>query len=175
MELKDWISIIVSGFSIAVTVYLAYSINKLKSKSERKNHIHKVQFEKEFEVYTELWAKLVEFRRFVINLRPKFSLMDGSELEKEEENTSEKFNTFYNKYEEVLDSVERNKPFYPAFLYYKIMHVFSISFAEATPQHRDINTIEYWIETETNRKKLVAKTNEICDLIRARIESIEAN
>ena len=41
-------------------------LESLKSKLGKKNTVHKLQFEKEFQLYGELWKALVNVRKIVI-------------------------------------------------------------------------------------------------------------
>lgn len=50
---------------------------------DRVNHVSKTQFNKEFNVYQEVWEKLVPHRQYTLSLRPVFDSYDPNKTEEE--------------------------------------------------------------------------------------------
>ena len=72
MEYTFLIPTILSVVSLVWNYIQNRKILDLKSEAERKNLIHRYQFEKEFSIYTDLWAKLIDLRNTTASLRPGF-------------------------------------------------------------------------------------------------------
>ena len=82
----------------------------LKSEAERKNLIHRYQFEKEFSIYTDLWAKLIDLRNTTASLRPVLDTIDSTK--NEEDIKKERLEKQYEKLIAVAESFDKNRPFY---------------------------------------------------------------
>lgn len=108
-------------------------ISGLKAKLDSGTYVTNIQYEKEFQIYQEIWDSYYECCIFTYSLYNTFEpyISDEKEkyeLQKEKYNTwSEKYNLFYKKY-------NRYRPFYNDGIYHKfeeareIMHKVAIIF-----------------------------------------------
>lgn len=84
-------------------------LEKLKSQLEKKNTIHKLQFEKEFELYGELWKALLKVRN-TINITPILdSIPEGKDFE---EVYKERWELAANNFDKANGILNENLPFY---------------------------------------------------------------
>ena len=83
---------------------------RLKAKLEKGLHIHKVQFEKEFKIYEDLWSKLVELQKAALSLRPVSDMVDPKETEGERK--TRRLTRFGDAIDEFIDVTDKNRPFY---------------------------------------------------------------
>lgn len=171
MENTFWIPTIISVTSLIWNFVQSKKILKLETEAERKNLIHKFQFEKEFNVYTDLWAKLIDLRNSTASLRP---IMDTRERGKtEEEIKNERLKEQWTKLVAVADTFDKNKPFYSKDIYKEIESLIKLSRFEAIDYQHGERNRDYWEKAEENIKKIVESMDKIANLIRKRIEVVE--
>lgn len=171
MENTFWIPTIISVTSLIWNYVQSKKILKLETEAERKNLIHKFQFEKEFNVYTDLWAKLIDLRNSTASLRP---IMDYKEKDKtEEEIKTERLREQWTKLVAVGDTFDKNRPFYSKDIYKEIESLIKLSRFEAIDYQHGERNRDYWEKAEENIKKIVESMDKIANLIRKRIEVVE--
>lgn len=90
---------------------LSISLSKINSINERTLHIFKVQYDKEFDIYQDIWEKMYDCIVGTLNLYPVFEdvPVDNSEKEKW---TKSKYHNFVNKYNLYSRTIDRYAPFY---------------------------------------------------------------
>lgn len=139
-----------------------------KSLNDKSVVIHKIQFEKEFGVYNNLWPNLILLRNATQNLRPTFESYDNTQSEEDRKNTKIKnFNDSFNKCAETFD---QNKPFYPEDIYKEIEMILrtsrheAIEFVYMHPRESD-----YFKNAEKNIDEIISKIDSVCLKIRDRI------
>ncbi len=140
-------------------------------KSNQSIFIHKIQFEKEFEIYNELWKNLIELRNYTSLLRPQLDFINLKESDEEKKNRLEKFNLAFKR---CINTFENNKPFYPKDVYDEIEKTIQLARKEVIEYNRGEKcTKEYWENTEKNIAEIVNSTDIVCDKIRERIGLIK--
>ncbi len=113
--LLETLKLIVSGgIGAAIVVIVGKLVidrrlEALKSQLEKKNVIHKLQFEKEFQLYSDLWKALVNVRR-TASITPMLDIMpEGSQpLDVYKERWKKAAEALQN----AMDSLNYNQPFY---------------------------------------------------------------
>jgi len=142
---------------------------KEREKTERQLFVHRLQFEKEFEIYTDLWKSCVELTVATLDLRPIFELgskeTDVEKLKRKLETISVAFNSFQ-------DIVFKHKPFYA-------QDIFAEAEALSTTAHKewiefqaqDRHSVDYWKSGIENLKIISTHADAICAAIRRRILS----
>lgn len=174
MNNSFWIPTIISVTSLIWNFFQRKKILKLETEAERKNLIHKFQFEKEFSIYTDLWAKLTDLKNATRSLRPRNDYRDTSKTEKEIK--QERLERQWEKLRLVADTFEKNRPFYSKEIYDEITLLINLSNLEATDyEFEEAKGREYWKEAAKNIKKFVDSMEKIATLIRKRIEFAEVN
>ena len=89
-----------------------------------------MQFEKEFNIYIEIWEKLFKVKKFTLSLLPIFDdklTDDLVEREKEYVRRYKKFVKAYNSFSKVLI---KYKPFYNEIIYTKLVEIRKILYDE---------------------------------------------
>jgi len=171
MEYTFLIPTILSVVSLIWNYIQSIRILNLKSESERRNLIHKYQFEKEFFIYTDLWAKLIELRNTTASLRPAFDTLDTTK--NEEEIKKERTEKQFMKLIDVVESFDKNRPFYSKEIYDKINGLIKLTRHEGIDYfYSEKKDIQYWKDSEKNIKEIVESMDNISDLIRKRIEFV---
>jgi hypothetical protein len=94
-------------------INLSAKVDALKAKNESKIHVHKMQFEKEFSEYQELWKKAVSLDRNLRALRSKLSDHDSYDKALTE---------YYDSFSEMMNFNLNSHPFY-----YKTVYNSSVS------------------------------------------------
>ena len=87
-------------------------IEALKSLHVKEEYIHKLQFEKEFRIYLDLWKKLLELRKSTskLSLPKKMKRADLTD-EQDEAEKEKKFKEFITNYDKVEEAIMDHKPF----------------------------------------------------------------
>lgn len=143
-------------------------IEGYKAQLEQRKLVSRVQFEKEFQIYSEIWTSLIDMRTAAYNLRP---LYEGNNPPTFTEKSSE-FNKAFEKYWNVI---EKNQPFYNEQIYSKLKDIRALVHKEGReaamlPIGKDM---EYYIQGMKNVDEIINQTYEVCKAIRERISGIE--
>lgn len=168
MNYTFWIPVIISIFALYWNYRQQLSIEKLKRENEKDKLIHRIQFEKEFEIYNELWGKLVDLRNQTVALRPEFDSLDPNKTKEEIE--KERLMNLNEAFSACIISFEKNKPFYIKEVYDEIEKAIKLSRKEVNQlRYGDNKTDEYWKKAEQNIAELIASIDKTCEIIRHRI------
>jgi hypothetical protein len=163
-----WIPSVLSIIALLWNYWQQKRIEELKHENERTNLIHRVQFEKEFNIYNDLWGKLIDLRNITGDLRPEMGYYDTSKTA--EEIAREKLVRINEAFQACVISFDKNKPFYPKEVYDEIEKVLRLSKREATQfQYGDSRKEEYWEEAKKNIQEIIKSMDNACDIIRTRI------
>src|SRR5690606_13702700 len=84
-------------------------LTNLRNSGEKELHIHRLQFEKEFEVYSELWKRLLRVNRAASEFR---LLSIGSSNPYDQQ-----VNELHSSYNRLNETVFNNRPFYDPRVY----------------------------------------------------------
>lgn len=146
----------------------------LKSELDKGLHIHKVQFEKEFKIYEELWSKLVELRKAALSLRPVFDRVDPDESESERK--SKRLTRFGDAIADFIDVTDKNRPFYSEEVFRSMEMLWKLTHSEAVEyQHLDPYGDTYWDSAQKNRDAILSEIEACCKQIRQRIGSVRVS
>jgi hypothetical protein len=134
--------------------------------------VHKIQFEKEFEIYKELWKKLYELRNKLFLLRPRVDRPDPSKSA--DEILEERYNNVTKIGREFIDITEENRPFYSEEIYIALNDVNRLVKDELLDVFLgDNRERKYWEQGEMTIKKYTDLIDEISVLIRKRIGNMK--
>ena len=173
LTFKDVFPYIVSVGLAIWNLNLNKEIEAVKTVNEKKLHVDKAQFNKEFEIYNEIWSQLVDMRIVIEMLRP---FVDNIEEGKTyQETITERSKKAVEKGKKFIATVEKNKPFYAKHVYTNLTdinnllrtEVFEIS--SGAGENRN-----YWEERKASAFKLQALSDKICESIRFRIGQINS-
>lgn len=150
---------------------LALTSKRYESALEPRTHIGKIQFEKEFGFYTEVWSSLSSVQKAALSLRPSLDFYDPGEPEADRK--QKRLVALETEFTRFHDLFEATRPFYPELVYRALSAVRELVHLEAvTYQHGEPSTREYWKDARENRGKLVEAIDEVCTAIRARLAEI---
>lgn len=143
-------------------------IETKKVENDNQKVVHSLQFEKEFEVYKELWPELMKLRNATYFLRPKVEIR--KEGESEEDVKEKKWAEFQSSYYSCVMVFDHNKPFYPEDIYNEIEKVISTADSEITDfQYLPTFETGYYEEGKKNMDIIINSIDATCLLIRDRI------
>jgi hypothetical protein len=174
LGIEFWIPILISVGLAIWNFYQQIRITYLNREIEKQLHVHRIQFEKEFEIYKDIWSKLFDMRIIVEKLRPKFDFTEpGLTFEESVKLRLSKAVVIGN---DIIDSVEKNKPFYSKKVYDSLDKIIKLTKKEVIEvQYGNKSTIEYWENGENNMEEILKLIDIICETIRDRIGNIEIN
>ena len=147
-------------------------IANLKAKLAQKQTIHKLQFEKEFSIYLELWKALVRLRNTSADLVRRSEFITSKETTEQRRDRKDK--EFKDSYNELIQLVEDQQPFYAKEVYEKASKILSESWKQS------INVIllnlqpEYYVKEEERFKEILRVIAGIESSIRERIGLISS-
>ncbi|MFT6983116.1 MAG: hypothetical protein ACJAUD_001887 [Crocinitomicaceae bacterium] len=166
------ISIYISaGTALAIAIWnfvLQSRLKKLEAENLKKIDIHKVQFIKEFDIYSSLWSNLVQLRSDVSLLRPKLDSRPNDKTK--EEVDDERLQKAIISANNCIDLFEKQKPFYSHSIYTHLHSLAQLVNEEIIEvQFHQPTDREYYNKGEANFNKIVDLLEKICDDIRIRI------
>lgn len=85
-------------------------IEELKHRNSKKEFVHKLQFETEFNAYKELWAEVCEWRRIFRQTKSKMLTIDES-VTGGFENKRNIYLEAYDSFQHLFDNMVKMKPF----------------------------------------------------------------
>jgi hypothetical protein len=200
MRLDEFINLVLSpvgGVSVFVTALgailgkiwvgrvLNRQVNQLQQKLDSTNsrlqaeldkglHIHRIQFEKEFKIYEELWAKLIELRRATLSLRPVMDSIDPKETDSDRK--TKRLTNFSDAVGGFIDVTDKNRPFYSEDVYRSMGNLWSLTHSEAIEyKHQNPHNDGYWEKAQKNRDEILAEIEKCCLKIRDRISSVKVS
>jgi hypothetical protein len=159
------------------------NIEILKSELTRKSYVHSIQFEREFNILSDLWKKLIEVRDEAQEYNNKF-LFSSVSTDYDPKQNMEYFVSFISLDVDNFRTLwDVNRPFYPEDIYNALNDIIQLIVDNTNKyflyQH-DIHKIteskkkdEYERElfdmAHKNAEIIVQKIDEVCELIRKRI------
>lgn len=157
------------------------SLEVVRVELQKRQLIHRVQFEKEFTVYETIWEHLVPLDESVRRLRPTFELADGkNEKQKFDERYNQEFVPAYNEYARTVLS---RRPFVPESVYHILTEIMNVAGLEGTdylfmPKPRfglPNNIDEYYDRARKNMMEMANLIDKACTAIRERIKTMDVD
>ena len=147
---------------------------KIKAVLAKEQFIHRLQFEKEFEIYLELWKKLFVLKEATEMLIP---IVDYDEPGKTEEETRKiRLKRAEKAYDEVRTAINHYRPFFAKDVYKNAMKILSKSLKQAlASQYSGRNVDEFlgrFEEAQRRTENILKIIDEIDKSIRTRILNI---
>ena len=156
-----------------------YNDRILKNESEKLLNdktvlIHKIQFEKEFNIYDELWPCLTDLRNATHALRPNIEQIDMSIPE--EVRRKKKAEDFIKAHNKCVGVFDNNKPFYPEDIYEKIADlILKTKFEKNSFDFMLEVNLERFDEAKLKMDEIIQKVESICLKIRSRIGTLKTS
>ena len=147
---------------------------EIKSALEKEQFIHRVQFEKEFEIYLGLWKKLFDLKEATEMLIP---VVDYNEPGKNEEQTKKiRLKRVEKAYGEVRTAINHNKPFFAEDVYKHANKILRESFRQALASQYPGKHVEEFLErfgkAQERKEEIINIIDEIEKAIRDQILNI---
>lgn len=162
----------------AWNIFQQMVIHNIKRNNEHQLHVHKVQFEKEFKIYNDVWAKIIAVKQTVRLLRPAMETIPPGKTK--EDVWMQNLQDATSAINDLILATENNKPFYEINIYNSILELNTTTKREIiTVQHKDAfltdikNRMQYYKDGEETIKKVEALADEVCEAIRNRIQNIK--
>jgi hypothetical protein len=150
------------------------TVEVLKADLSKKTTLHKLQAEKEFEVYSEIWDKAITLKFALQELRPAMDTIDPNEPP--EERWNRRYKKVREAFSEFTQSVEKQRPFYPEKSYQELQTLsgevwneivdFEFSFEE---DQKWKMPVDGYRRAMKNLAEIIKRMDIVCELIRNRI------
>lgn len=177
IEMKDLISIIFSfislvgaGVAFFITQTQKKKILALQNNEERRNLIHRYQFEKEFEIYQLLWSKLVQFDTAQHKLKSYRMNTSDEEMIAKNRLLIEEFNLAY---KELQHSFVLNKPFYSNHIFDEVKQIIDLGAFSAIDISHELD--KSYRQALKNSELIGIHLESVNIRIKERIQFIELN
>lgn len=149
-------------------------LEKIKSSLSKEQFIHKLQFEKEFQVYSELWEKLIALRHSTaLIIHPSTAKKLDKSNEEDKREKEEILKKVTNSYDEAEKTIINNKPFYSEEVYKNADRILEESMRQIISwhyPHEDINS--HYVIAKGRVDEITAIIGDIEEAIRERIRNI---
>ena len=147
-------------------------LKSIQAELDKSNHVHRIQFEKEFQIYEEIWSKLLELRNKTLSLRPVMDTYNPNETE--EDRKKRRLDDFSEAVNEFTKIFHTQQPFYPQEIFDYLAEIRTITFKEAIGyKNKNIDRDDYWEEVERNHDRILENIETVLKLIRQRIGSLK--
>lgn len=183
MSLQDIVifanPILLGVFAFFGKIWADKKIKKIESKLSKEKFIHELQFNKEFEIYLELWEKLVVLKEATDLILPMLDTVDPAKTK--EEIAEERLINVRESYKEVQKIIARRQPFYSKKVYESSAKILSETIKKAllyqytfkgVPSLKD-KTIESYKQAQNHSWKISDIIEEVNQSIRDRILILE--
>lgn len=145
-------------------------MEEVRQEFETASHANKVKFETEFNIYKEIWVKLIPFQEAALDLRPKLEFSEPESEVSKDEARRLKMKALYDAWDPFRIVAENNRPFYPSDVREDLRSLLRLGGDEMRAyrngEGKDHN--KYWNEADANRKKIEELVERICETIRNR-------
>jgi hypothetical protein len=144
----------------------------LQGELDKTIHIHRVQFETEFRVLSDIWAKLSVLRSAMGGIRPIMDIRDPDE--DPDARLLRRFKSFDEAFSAFLRAVDDESPFYPEEIFKEFSVALQIARRESTSVsvERPERTADWYKEGAANFNALVQSADRVSALIRKRLEDL---
>jgi hypothetical protein len=176
---KYWTTTGISAFStLLASVALIWNylqhkkIEKLKGEQQKQINIHKLQFEKEFEIYNELWLNLHSFKTSIYKLRGIYFNQDKFDYADIPQIISYAKDELSSEYSHLIKNVEAKKPFYSHVVYSHLQkclelyreEIMNSNFYAVNNKHH-----YHWDEEKKILSKVLISVDGVCNAVKSKI------
>ena len=148
---------------------LANLREELRGRVEKRVYIYKIQYEKEFEIYQELWATLIPLYQKTTLLRPIIDNYDP----KEDERMRRRLEEFRKSFIPLQEVVQKQRPFYAPEIFNALNKIMMICHKESIEYEfkEGRSHKEYWDSQQKFSTDISVAIDECCETIRKRINA----
>ncbi len=156
-------------FNLILSIKQSSRVEQLKSQMLRNNFVHQLQFEKEFNLYSELWIQTIELADLTAIVSDKIDEVTFSELLPD-------VLKLLGLIKKNRDFIQKNEPFFSKKVYSEVENTsdWLVQLTKVTVNKNLMNNEQLKIEIEKLEISLVQTTQSISSAIRERI-TIDTN
>jgi hypothetical protein len=139
-------------------------------------HVHRVRYEKEFDILLDLSEHLVELQASVLGLRPT---TDWNPPDRDDEEKIKRLTRFSDAFYQLRKNAASRRPFYPQDIYESVDKLTKVAFSEAfefshfSREDRRHRAKDYWERAEKNAEEITSLAEEVLNKIRERVKTWE--
>jgi archaellum component FlaC len=155
----------------------AQTLEILKWQLSKSATIHRLRIEKEIDVLSRIWEAAAELRFATQELRPILEYVDPSETDAQR--WQRKLQSFGKSYTELVNAIEKHRPFYAATIYTKLDRLLGAAKKEMIDCRTalalgdgHISGREYE-RAQENMQNLLQFVNDICETVRGRLNDAD--
>lgn len=144
----------------------------LQAELDKAIHVHRVQFETEFRVLADIWAKLAVLRSAMGALRPTMDVVDPDE--DSDDRLKRRFGAFEAARHDFMRSVDDQSPFYPEDIFRELSGALTIANRESISVSlgKPEKITDWFKEGAANFSAFKKSAETVSSLIRQRLESL---
>ncbi|MDF0642523.1 MAG: hypothetical protein P0111_00715 [Nitrospira sp.] len=149
-------------------------LERLRGELNKAIHVHRVQFETEFKVISEIWEKVARVRQTMGGIRPTMDLVDPNEDRRAR--LERRFKPFPMALDELIRTVDLHSPFYPQNLFTELSGAIQIARREETDVLTSKLDERDWFDRgRSNFDEFVKRADVISALIRERLSTLRVS
>ena len=152
-------------------------LESIKTDFSKRGTLFRLQAEKEFDVYSKIWERVIELKFAVEELRPVLDFVDPNEPASER--WSRRYANAVKNGRNLRIEVENLRPFYPHALFLQFQNILQktqeeiVDFEFSLDQQKEKMSLEGYKKGRENLGEILDNLNQVCDLIRKRISESE--
>ncbi len=148
-------------------------LERVHGQLEKAVHVHRVQFETEFNALSEIWAKLSAVRATMGEVRPVADFVEQDE--ERDARFQRRFRRFLEAFNDFVRTVDDRSPFYPEDIYRELSAAVQVARREEIGAHLDRYEPDWYAAGRVNFQEFVQRSERISELIRARLASLRVS
>jgi hypothetical protein len=148
----------------------AERLERLRSELQTRGHFNKLRYERELQLYEEIWPKLAALRQAALSLRPFLDMVDPQESE--DARKQRRSAQYSEAHQAMTKVVEEKRPFFPPEIWKDVTELLKLCGTEAIQykiMERQPDVLKYAENAQGNADGINARVNSICDAIRDRL------
>jgi hypothetical protein len=149
---------------------LAATNQRLQAVLDKGLHVHRVQFDTEFEAYRDVWDSVIEVSNAALKLRPAMDCLP----ENREAERRHRLQEFDDANRAFAQKVYKMRPFYDESVFGELFEFLKLLRSEAADYATEEGSgdPEYWRRALKNAGEIPAHMNALCARIRSRIREM---
>ena len=149
-------------------------LERLRGELQKTIHAHRIQFETEFKVLSEIWEKVAAVRQTMGGVRPTMDIVNPDE----DRTTRLKrhFTLFKEVFSELVQTIDAHSPFYPENIYVELSAAIRIARREESDVLLTKPDEPGWhTRGRTNFQEFLVRVEIISGLIRSRLAALRGS
>ena len=149
-------------------------LERIRGELEKTIHAHRIQFETEFKVLSEIWKNVAAVRQTMGGVRPTGDIVNPDEDPKER--LQRRLKLFQQAFHELIQAVDYHGPLYPENIHKELSAAIQIARYEESDVLLNSSDDPGWHSRgRANFEEFLKCADRISDLIRARLAAIRVS